>query len=303
MQWDQALKKKLIYGVAGGLLAILLILAAVIASLNSGSSPGSVGETISGVSIPEGELLVEDMYDGEKLIPKFDLPKNQYDMKKFIIRDGLTRYDDQKARLGVDVSEYQGNIDWAAVKAAGVDFAILRVGYRGMTQGLLNEDSCFEQNFAGATDAGIDVGVYFYSQAVTEAEARAEADFVLKILNQRNLTYPVVFDWESPTPTERLSAEDLRAYGMSGAEVTKIGTAFCEQVKEAGYTPCVYFNKHQAYNFFDLDQWKDYDMWYAEYARLPSMYYNYRMWQYTDEGQVPGIDSGVDVNICFKPFS
>lgn len=301
MRWNEAQKKKLIYGVAGGLLAILLIVAAVVASLNSGS-PGTVGETISGVSVPEGELLVEDMYDGETLIPKFDLPKNQYDMKKFIIRDGLTRYDDAKAGIGVDVSEYQGDIDWAAVKDAGIDFAILRVGYRGMTQGLLNEDSCFEQNFAGARDAGLDVGVYFYSQAVTEAEARAEAEFVLQTLDQRELTYPVVFDWESPTPREGLPADSLRAYGMSGEAVTKIGTAFCERVKEAGYTPCVYFNKYQAYNFFDLDQWKDYDMWYAEYARLPSMYYNYRMWQYTSEGEVPGIDGGVDVNICFKPF-
>ena len=302
MRLDETQKKKLLYGIAGGLLVIFLIIAAVTASLNSGETPGTVGESISGVSVPEGELLVEDMYDGETLIPKFDLPKNRYDMKKFIIRDGLTRYDDAGARLGVDVSEYQRNIDWVAVKNAGIDFAILRVGYRGMTQGLLNEDSTFEQNYAGAVEAGLDVGVYFYSQAVTEAEARAEADFVLKTLNQRGLTYPVVFDWESPTPTERLPAEDLRAYGMSGSEVTKIGTAFCEKVKEAGYTPCVYFNKHQAYNFFDLDQWKEYDMWYAEYARLPSMYYSYRMWQYTDEGQVPGIDGGVDVNICFKPF-
>ncbi|MCH5353028.1 MAG: glycoside hydrolase family 25 protein [Acutalibacter sp.] len=302
MRLDDVQKKKLFYIVAGGLLVILLVLAAVVASLNSGESPGSVGEPISGVSVPEGEILVEDMYDGETLIPKFDLPKNPYDMKKFIIRDGLTRYDDAKACMGVDVSEYQGNIDWAQVKNAGIDFAILRVGYRGMTQGLLNEDSTFQQNYDGATAAGLDVGVYFFSQAVTEAEARAEADFALNLLDQRELTYPVVFDWESPTPSERLSAEDLRAYGMSGEAVTKIGTAFCEKVKEAGYTPCVYFNKHQAYHFFDLDQWKDYDMWYAEYARIPSMYYSYRMWQYTSEGEVPGIDSGVDVNICFKPF-
>lgn len=302
MRLDDVQKKKLIYIVAGGLLVILLILAAVVASLNRGESPGSVGEPISGVSVPEGEILVEDMYDGETLIPKFDLPKNQYDMKKFIIRDGLTRYDDAKACMGVDVSEYQGNIDWAQVKNAGIDFAILRVGYRGMTQGLLNEDSTFRQNYDGATAAGLDVGVYFFSQAVTEAEARAEADFVLKTLEQRNLTYPVVFDWESPTPSDRLPADSLRAYGMSGSAVTKIGTAFCETIKEAGYTPCVYFNKHQAYHFFDLDQWKDYDMWYAEYARIPSMYYTYRMWQYTSEGEVPGIDSGVDVNICFKPF-
>lgn len=183
-----------------------------------------------------------------------------------------------------------------------MDFAILRLGYRGMTQGLLNVDETFEDNFTKADAAGLHIGVYFYSQAVTEAEAQAEADFVIETLNQRKLDYPVVLDWEAPIPSDKLPAETLRAYGMSGEQVTKIGTAFCERIREAGYTPCVYFNKHQAYEFFDLEQWKDYDMWYAEYARLPSLYYGFRMWQYTDEGEVPGIDGGVDVNICFEPF-
>lgn len=301
MQLEPA-QKKLLYAIAGGVTAVVLIIVAVALALNGSGSPASIRDTYSGVAVPDNELLVEDMYDGEKLIPKYSLPVNQYDIKKFIIRDGLTRYDDSKACMGVDVSEYQGQIDWAAVKSAGMDFAILRLGYRGMTQGLLNVDETFEDNFTKADAAGLHIGVYFYSQAVTEAEAQAEADFVIETLNQRKLDYPVVFDWEAPIPSDKLPAETLRAYGMSGEQVTKIGTAFCERIREAGYTPCVYFNKHQAYEFFDLEQWKDYDMWYAEYARLPSLYYGFRMWQYTDEGEVPGIDGGVDVNICFEPF-
>ena len=302
MQLEPAQKKKLFLAVFGGLAALIVIIAAVAIALESGG-PSDSRETFSGVAVPEDELLVSDIYNGERLIPKFDLPVNQYDTKKLSGKDGLLRYDDPQARLGVDVSEYQGNIDWNAVKNAGIDFAILRLGYRGTTQGLLNVDETFEQNFTGASDAGLSVGVYFFSQAITEAEARAEADFVAQTLNGRKLAYPVVFDWEPPTPTEKLPAEDLRAYGMTGEQVTKLGTAFCQQIKEAGYTPCVYFNKHQAYEFFDLEQWKEYDMWYAEYAELPSLYYDFRIWQYTDEGQVPGIEGGVDVNICFRPFS
>ena len=95
---------------------------------------------------------------------------------------------------------HQGDIDWQAVRGAGVEFAILRVGYRGMTEGGLNVDATFQQNYQGAVDAGLQVGVYFFSQAVSQEEAREEADFVLQTLNGRELAYPVVFDWETPSP-------------------------------------------------------------------------------------------------------
>lgn len=301
MRLDSAQKKKLFLSLLGGLAAVIFIVASVAIALGSGG-PGTASETFSGEAIPDNELLVDDLYEGKTLIPKFDLPLNKYDVEKFTEEDGLIRYDDSNARLGVDVSEYQGDIDWAQVKNAGIDFAFLRLGYRGTTQGLLNVDGKFEQNFEGATGAGLFVGVYFFSQAVSEAEARAEADFVIETLNGRKTAYPIVFDWEPPVPSEQLPAEKLRAYNMDGGDVTKFGAAFCERIKEAGYKPCVYTNKYMAYEFFDLEQWKDYDLWYAEYQKAPSLYYDFRIWQYTDEGNVPGIDGGVDVNICFKPY-
>lgn len=301
MRLEPAQKKKLFLCLLGGLAAVIVIAASVAIALGSGE-PGTASETFSGQSIPDDELLVDDLYEGETLIPKFDLPLNKYDVKKFVEKDGLIRYDDAGARLGVDVSEYQGDIDWARVKDAGVDFAFLRLGYRGTTQGLLNVDEKFEQNFEGATNAGLFVGVYFFSQAVSEAEARAEADFVLETLNGRKTAYPIVFDWEPPVPSEQLPSHQLRAYDMEGGDVTKFGAAFCERIKEAGCTPCVYTNKYMAYEFFDLEQWKDYDLWYAEYQKAPSLYYDFRIWQYTDAGTVPGIEGGVDVNICFKPY-
>lgn len=277
----------------------LLVVAVVVAlSLLGG---GSDSED-TGPQVPENQLLVNDIYEGERLVPKFDMDLNQYDRDKFVESNGYIRYEDGKSVLGVDVSEHQGTIDWQAVKNAGMDFVILRVGYRGMTEGLLNVDATFEQNYQGAVDAGLKVGVYFFSQAVTEKEAQQEADFVLETLNGRELSYPVVFDWETPIPSEELPAEDLRAYNMSGEEVTSFAKAFCQRIEKKGYTACVYTNKHMAYNSFNLEELKEYALWYAEYQPAPSLYYNFRIWQYSASGTVPGIEGNVDLNICFEPY-
>lgn len=302
MHLEQAKKKKLLWILLGGAAAVAILIAAVVFALESGVEPGNSGEVFSGVPVPDDELLVSDIYEGEKLIPKFNLPTNKYDIKKFVQKDGFLRYDDAGARLGVDVSEHQGEVDWKAVKAAGMDFAILRLGYRGATQGTLYIDESFEKNFQEATDAGLFVGVYFFSQAVTEKEAEEEADFVLKTLGDRKTAYPVVFDWEIPAASEELPEKDMRVRDIPGDQAAKFGAAFCKKIKAAGYTPCVYTNKYWAYEFFDLEQWKDYDLWYAEYEKAPSLYYDFRLWQYTDTGSVPGIEGGVDINICFKPY-
>lgn len=235
-----------------------------------------------------------------RYVPKFDYPLNEYDTEGFTEQNGFIQY--PGAVLGVDVSEHQGDIDWQAVRGAGVEFAILRVGYRGMTEGGLNVDATFEQNYQGAVDAGLQVGVYFFSQAVSEEEAREEANFVLQTLNGRELAYPVVFDWETPIPSEELPAEDLRAYDISGEEVTRFALAFCQQMEKNGYTACVYTNKTMAYNTFNLEELKDYALWYAEYQPAPSLYYGFRLWQYSASGTVPGISGSVDLNLCFEPY-
>lgn len=255
----------------------------------------------SGMAIPDGMRLVEDIYNGEMIVPDFRVPENNYEHKKFTDgEDGFRRY--PGASVGIDVSEFQQEIDWYAVKAGGVDFAIIRLGYRGMTQGLLQEDSRFQENMLGADSAGLKRGVYFFSQAVSEEEARAEAEYVLEKLDGAELDYPVVFDWEDPVPSETLPAETLRALDCPGATVTKCAAAFCQRIEKEGYQACVYFNKHQAYNFYDLEELKDYDFWYAEYNPLPSVCYGFRTWQYSDQGTVPGIETAVDLDICFEPY-
>lgn len=281
--------------------AVALVVVAVVIALSLlGGSGGDSAET--GPQIPENQLLVNDIYEGERLVPKFDMNLNEYDLEKFVETDGYIRYEDGKSVLGVDVSEHQGTIDWKAVKDAGMEFVIMRIGYRGMTEGLLNVDATFEQNYQSALDAGLKVGVYFFSQAVTEEEAQKEADFVLDTLNGRELSYPIVFDWETPIPSEELPAEDLRAYDMSGEEVTSFAKTFCQRIEDRGYTACVYTNKHMAYNSFNLEELKDYPLWYAEYQPAPSLYYDFRIWQYSASGTVPGIAGSVDLNICFEPY-
>lgn len=289
---------------AAAALAVVVVTLMIVFLAGEGNSrhnpaPESSGE--EGPVIPEGMRLFSDLYEGEVIIPDFDVPDNKLKMEGFSTgADGHLAY--EGAVLGVDVSEFQGEVDWYAVKAAGIEFAIIRTGYRGMTQGLLKEDQYFQANLKGAADAGLKLGVYFFSQAVTAEEARAEAEFVVGQLDGAELSYPVVFDWEDPVPTEELPASSLRAYETAGETVSECALAFCQTVKKAGYTPCVYFNKHQSYYFYDLDLLKEYDFWYAEYNPRPACCYGFRMWQYSDAGNVPGIETTVDMNLCFKPY-
>lgn len=295
---DKGLIKRLsvICGAVALVVVLITLLIVFFTRDNSGEESAS-----SGMVIPEGMRLVEDIYNGEMIVPDFRIPDNTYDHQKFTDgEDGFRRY--PGASVGIDVSEFQGEIDWYAVKAAGVDFAIIRLGYRGMTQGLLQDDSRFQENMLGASNAGLKRGVYFFSQAVSEEEAKAEAEYVLEKLDGAELDYPVVFDWEDPVPSETLPADTLRALDCPGATVTKCAAAFCQRIQKEGYTPCVYFNKNQAYHFYNLEELKDYDFWYAEYNALPSVCYGFQTWQYSDQGTVPGIGVTVDLDLCFEPY-
>lgn len=198
---------------------------------------------------------------------------------------------------GIDVSYYQGDIDWEKVRAAGIEFVIIRVGYRGYEGGIIQADSRFEEYIDGATAAGLDAGVYFFSQAVNEAEAVEEAEFVLDMISGKKITYPVVYDWENigtdPARTDEVSAEMLNACAKS----------FCDRIRDAGYTPMIYSNKRQAYLKYDLRELSDYDFWLAEFNEFAEYYYKFDIWQYTYEATVDGIETNVDLNICFKDYT
>ncbi|MBO4365632.1 MAG: glycoside hydrolase family 25 protein [Eggerthellaceae bacterium] len=194
------------------------------------------------------------------------------------------------SRLGIDVSESQGTIDWDAVAADGIDYAIVRVGYRGTTEGDVFTDTYFDTNIDGAIDAGLDVGVYFYSQAVNEDEAREEAERCIYEINKRNLQYPVFFDYE------KTADQSGRADKISSIQATANARAFCEAIEAEGYKAAIYGNQNDLNNYFLMPLHK-YPVWYAEYNSLPTSNHEFTMWQYTNKGTVKGISTDVDLNI------
>ena len=225
---------------------------------------------------------------------------NSYDTAAFRTEEnGRITYSgtDTTVRFGIDVSEHQGIIDWAAVAADGVEFAMIRCGWRGYgsTAGL-NEDKYFRANIEGALAAGLDVGVYFFSQALTEAEAREEAAYTLELIAGYDLTFPVVFDWE------QVAVRGSRTLSPDWAAVTDCTEVFCDAVAAAGYTPMTYFNMSMAYLRLDLSRLQKYHGWLAWYHEVPEYRYEYRMWQYGALTTVAGINGLCDVNLLFGGF-
>lgn len=222
--------------------------------------------------------------------------KNPYDNALFVKNENKTSYEDDEytSRLGVDVSVFQGDIDWEQVKSAGYDFAILRIGYRGYgEEGTLNVDEKFEQNLENAQKAGMDIGVYFFSQAINEEEAKEEADFVLEHLQEQKLQMPVVYD------PEHILEDEARTDGVTGEQFTKNTETFCKAIEKAGYDAMIYSNMlWEAYEL-DLEKLSDYPIWYADYEKFPQTPYLFSMWQYSSTGSVPGIEGNVDLNIQF----
>ncbi len=221
------------------------------------------------------------------------VPPNQYDLTAFGVDGEFITYSGAESTTrGIDVSDHQGVIDWEQVARDGIDFAVVRIGYRGYTQGGITMDAYYEENIQGALDNGIEVGVYFFSQAISEEEALEEAAVVLDAIAGYDITYPVVFDWEE------VSAE-ARTDHMTSVLLTQCTIAFCEAVREAGYVPGVYFNQTFGYQYFHLSELQDYVLWLAQYDTAPDFLYNFQMWQYTARGTVAGIDTPMDLNLSF----
>ena len=223
-----------------------------------------------------------------------DIPKNTYDPSCFY-RDGdFLRYesDTVTSLIGIDVSAHQQQVDWQRVAESGVQFVILRAGYRGYTEGAIQEDEYFAQNLEGAIDAGLDVGVYFFSQAIDEQEAREEARFVLDRISGYQLAFPVFFDWEK-------IGSDARSDTMDLASLTTVTDTFCTEIENAGYRAGLYFNQQLGYEELHLPSLQPYTFWLAEYNDTPSFAYHFDLWQYSATGTVDGIEGNVDLNLAF----
>jgi len=243
---------------------------------------------------PPTEAPTEPPTEPEPTLPPpeenpFDHLDFQYEGRYLKLREG-------NSVTGIDVSHWQKLIDWEQVKESGVDFAMIRLGYRGYEQGGLNIDTYATANLDGAIAAGLDVGVYFFSQAITPEEAEEEAYFVLEHLEpyKEFITMPVVFDWE------HVSSENARTANMRDPDIlTKCTLAFLQTIEFSGYRTMVYFNRTQSWKYLNLEELKDYEFWLAAYTQRMDFPYKIQMWQYTNKGKVPGVTGDCDINIYF----
>lgn len=196
-----------------------------------------------------------------------------------------------KSIAGIDLSAYQGDVDFSKVKDAGFDYCMLRVGYRTYGGGIITADTNFETYVSNALKNNLDVGVYFFSSAINVTEAKEEANFVLDAIKPYNITYPVVLD------VEEIASGTSRQESLSADELTAVVKAFCETITDAGYEVMIYSNLKGFVANLNLEELEQYDKWYAYYDETPYYPYKFTMWQYSSTGSVDGIDGNVDLDI------
>ncbi len=272
-----------------------------------GETIGSEKDNSKGIDIEEEdgkEIYSFEDREGRKYEAELleEVPGCTYDFTRLRTdqKTGFKYYTDEaggvSSRTGIDVSEFQGEeIDWKKVKNSGVEFVIIRLGYRAFGEnGELVLDDMYEKNVKGALDAGLDVGVYFFSQAISPAEAVEEAEYVLKHIRSYNIDGPVVYD------TEDIEYSTARTDKNTRQEFTNYCKIFCDTIESAGYEPMIYSDMKWMANTLILEELTDYDFWYADYHAVPQCPYQYRIWQYSKTGEVPGIHGGVNLNLWFQ---
>lgn len=259
-------------------------------SVPSNSTKIRVKERVEYVAIDDISFLIKT--EDEINVKEEDSKQNSAlnDADKTEIKKQYTT--DSTSRFGIDVSKWNGDIDWDKVKADGVEFVMIRCGYRGSTTGSLIEDPKFLTNIRGAKAAGIDVGVYFFTQAINEVEAVEEASMVIALCEGYELNYPVIIDSEG-------AGGNGRADSLDAETRTKVCKAFCETINNAGYEAGVYASRSWYNSNLEVSKLDKYKIWLAEYRSTPLYSGYYDMWQYTSKGKVDGIEGNVDLNISY----
>ena len=279
-------------------LTLFVALLLIVLLLRSVSGSERIDKEEEVIDPHAGQVYLYDGFDWIWMTPLEGVPVNVFTEEMF--RTTGTRIDylgsEYTVTRGIDVSEHQKEINWQQVASSGVDFAYIRVGRRGYTEGGLFEDPYFKANIEGALANGIDVGVYMFSQAITVSEAMEEAKFVLDRIQGYNVALPIVFDWEKIEDTTARTA----FLEMNGR--TDCAVAFCQTVENAGYKSCVYFNRNLGYYGYDLTRLTDYEFWFSlPESGFPNFYYAMDMWQYSFTENVPGIGIETDMNLRFVP--
>lgn len=221
------------------------------------------------------------------------LVDNPLKPEDFTYENGYLTCTAAKSLLGIDVSEYQKDVDWEAVKNSGVEFVFIRLGFRGTAEGNLYPDKRAQEHYQGAKEAGLLVGAYFFAQAINVEEAAEEAKYALSLMEGWELDLPLVYDWE-------YAGESTRTANVDRRTLTDCTRVFCRKVENAGYQPMFYFNKSQGLHLLHLNELTEFPFWLAQYMDGMDFPYRVGFWQYTSEGRVPGIDGNVDLNLWLK---
>lgn len=236
----------------------------------------------------------------EKVDISDDIARNKYDFSKLTYQNPLMNYyEDGKlvSKCGVDISANQGDVDFGKLKSAGCDFVMIKIGARGYSSGNIVMDENYEDNLKAAKKAGLNIGVYFCSQAVTKAEAREEADDLLDAISGYNVKYPVVFVMENvDDDVARIEALDM-------TDRTQIAKAFMDRVEDNGYTPMLYGDLEWLLTMVDMEELQDYDVWYAQDSDKPEYPYEFGMWQYDSDATIKGISGNAAMTISFKDYA
>lgn len=214
-------------------------------------------------------------------------------------RKGHYSYNDDKytSLFGIDVSAHQGTINWEKVKNDGVEFAFIRIGYRGASEGVLNTDLEFENNYKGATQNDILTGIYWYSQPISVEEAIEEADYVLEVLGDKKLDLPIVYDLEK---TIFYDGTKTRMVGLTSEDYTAFAVAFCNEIEKNHHDVMIYMNLDWANNHYIWSQIEDIPIWFAQYDAITRLNRAFQIWQYSEKGYIDGISTNVDLDIMFK---
>lgn len=228
----------------------------------------------------------------EPLVTEATVPANVYSAEDFSYEQGYLTCSAGPAVLGIDVSSHQKQIDWEQVSQSEMKFAFVRLGYRGYTEGVLHADDYYEANLDGAKAAGLQVGAYFFSQAISTEEAAQEAALCIELLENRQLELPVVYDWE-------YVSQQARTANMDADTLTQCALTFCRAIEKAGYEAMIYANPDIAGRLYHRTELQEYRFWLAMYTDAMTYPYKMDFWQYTDAGQVPGIEGNVDINLMF----
>lgn len=225
-------------------------------------------------------------------------PFSDFDWSKLNRENDFITYEDDKytSMIGIDVAAHQETIDWKKVKQAGVEFAYIRLGYRGCSEGILHTDLEFEKNLKGATENGILVGIYWYSQPISEIEAIEEAKYVIDVLDGRHIDLPIAYDFEE---TFQADGTISRMHDMPKQDRTKMAVAFCNEIIKNHQDVMIYTNLDWAENYYDWNELEDYPVWFAQYSSYPEFDRPLVMWQYEDNGFIDGIDRSTDFDILF----